>query len=249
MKTPWRWWRERQATDKTCKHLALKTEDITNITDRLVAFVWEDIEKIIDQMSEDLLRPIESIKPIKKNVMKDLLSCEGRRFRCKIDGTLATGIIRVGDECVYLCQNEKNGSHSIDKKGYKYAWCVYSGTEADFAHPNVRVTDFRFIPITAEEIEAYKDWQVGDKIMNGAHLYEVIFRSGELVILKSLNSSVFIGEGEASGNYTCDELYKKGFRLIVDPAPEEEIVEVTMDEIAKLKGVAVERLRMKKEDK
>lgn len=93
--------------------------------------------------------------------MKDLLSCEGRRFRCKIDGTLATGIIRVVDECVYLCQNEKNGFHSIDKKGYKYAWYVYSGTEADFARPNVRVTDFRFIPITAEEIEAYKDWQVG----------------------------------------------------------------------------------------
>lgn len=96
MKTPWRWWRERQATDKTCKHLALMTEDITNITDRLVAFVWEDIEKIIDQ---------------------------------------------------------------------------------------------------------------------------------------------------------CDELYEDGFRLIVDPAPEEEIVEVTMDEIAKLKGVPVERLRVKKEDK
>lgn len=45
------------------------------------------------------------------------------------------------------------------------------------------------------------------------------------------------------------ELYEDGFRLIVDPAPEEEIVEVTMDEIAKLKGVPVERLRMKKEDK
>ncbi len=38
----------------------------SNITDQLVAFVWEDIGKIIDQMSEDLLRPIESIKPIKK---------------------------------------------------------------------------------------------------------------------------------------------------------------------------------------
>ena len=37
----------------------------------------------------------------------------------------------------------------------------YSGTEADFARPNVRVTDFRVIPITAEEIEAYKDWQWG----------------------------------------------------------------------------------------
>lgn len=48
--------------------------------------------------------------------MGNLLSCDGRRFRCKIDGTLATGIIRVVDGCVYLCQNEKNGSHSIDKK-------------------------------------------------------------------------------------------------------------------------------------
>ena len=41
------------------------TEDITNITDRLVAFVREDIEKSIDQMPEDLFRPIESINPIK----------------------------------------------------------------------------------------------------------------------------------------------------------------------------------------
>ena len=222
------------------------TEDITNITDRLVAFVWEDIEKIIDQMSEDLLRPIESIKPIKKNVMKDLLSCEGRRFRCKIDGTLATGIIRVVDECVYLCQNEKNGSHSIDKKGYKYAWCVYSGTEADFARPNVRVTDFRVIPITAEEIEAYKDWQVGDRLRKkdgSSRTIDVIFRFGELIVGK------FIDTRRALTNYTCDGLYEDGFRLIVDPAPEEEIVEVTMDEIAKLKGVAVERLRVKKEDK
>ena len=246
MKTPWRWWRERQATDKTCKHLALMTEDITNITDRLVAFVWEDIEKIIDQMSEDLFRPIESIKPIKKNVMKDLLSCEGRRFRCKIDGTLATGIIRVVDKCVYLCQNEKNGFHSIDKKGYKYAWCVYSGTEADFARPNVRVTDFRVIPITAEEIEAYKDWQVGDRLRKkdgSSRTIDVIFRFGELIVGK------FIDTRRALTNYTCDELYEDGFRLIVDPAPEEEIVEVTMDEIAKLKGVPVERLRVKKEDK
>ncbi|WP_410261270.1 hypothetical protein [Alistipes putredinis] len=59
----------------------------------------------------------------------------------------------------------------------------------------------------------------------------------------------FIDTRRALTNYTCDELYKKGFRLVADPAPKEEIVEVTMDEIAKLKGVPVERLRMKKEDK
>lgn len=95
--------------------------------------------------------------------MKDLLSCEGRRFRCKIDGTLATGIIRVVDKCgIYAKMKKWVSQHR--QKGYKYAWYVYSGTEADFARPNVRVTDFRVIPITAEEIEAYKDWQVGDRL-------------------------------------------------------------------------------------
>ena len=111
---------------------------------------------------------------------------------------------------------------------------------------NVRVTDFRFIPITAEEIEAYKDWQVGDRLRKkdgSSRTIEVIFRFGELIVGK------FIDTRRALTNYTCDELYEDGFRLIVDPAPEEEIVEVTMDEIAKLKGVPVERLRMKKEDK
>lgn len=245
MKIPWRWWREYQATEKTCKHLVLTTEDITNITDRLVAFVREDIGKIIDQMSEDLLRPIESIKPIKKDVMKDLLSCDGRRFRCKIGGTLVAGIIRVVGGCAYLCQNEKNGSHSIDKRGYKYAWCVFSGTEADFAHPDIKVTDFRLIPSTAAEIEAYKDWQVGDRLKRKeehAPNIEVIFRYGELVVGK------FIDTGKALTNYTCDELYKDGLRLAVDPVPEEEIVEVTMDEIAGKMGVPVERLRVKKEE-
>lgn len=64
--------------------------------------------------------------------------------------------------CIYAKMKKWVSQHR--QKGYKYAWCVYSGTEADFAHPNVRVTDFRFIPITAEEIEAYKDWQVGDRL-------------------------------------------------------------------------------------
>lgn len=176
--------------------------------------------------------------------MENLLSCDGRRFRCKIDGTLATGIIRVADGRVYLFQNEKGRPICIDKREYKYAWGVRSGTKADFADPNIMVTDFRLIPITAEEIEAYKDWQVGDRLRKkdgSSRTIEVIFRCRELVVGK------FIDTGRALTNYTCDELYEDGFRLIVDPAPEEEIVEVTMDEIAEKMGVPVERLRVKKE--
>lgn len=239
MKIPWRWWREYQATEKTCKHLVLTTEDITNITDRLVAFVREDIGKIIDQMSEDLLRPIESIKPIKKDVMKDLLSCDGRRFRCKITGTPVEGRVRVEGDRVYLCQNKRDGNDADDKLGYKYSWEVTSGFEQN------HVTEFKILPpCTAEEIEAYKDWQVGDRLRKKDGLprtIEVIFRYGELIVGK------FIDTGRALTNYTCDELYEDGFRLFVDPAPEEEIVEVTMDEIAGKMGVPVERLRVKKE--
>lgn len=232
MKTPWRWWREYQTKKVSAK--------MRNGFDRTT----ESFHCLADAMKE----ATKEYKSLNLNTtMENLLSCDGRRFRCKIDGTLATGIIRVADGRVYLFQNEKGRPICIDKREYKYAWGVRSGTKADFADPNIMVTDFRLIPITAEEIEAYKDWQVGDKIMRGVCLYEVIFRSGELVILKSLNDSIFNQKGEASSNYTCDELYRKGYRLIVDPAPEEEIVEVTMDEIAGKMGVPVERLRVKKE--
>ena len=229
MKTPWRWWREYQAKKVRAK--------MRNCFDRAT----ESFHCLADAMKE----AAKEYKSLNLNTtMGNLLSCDGRRFRCKIDGTLVTGIIRVVGGCAYLCQNEKNGSHSIDKRGYKYAWCVFSGTEADFAHPDIKVTDFRLIPSTAAEIEAYKDWQVGDRLKRKeerAPNIEVIFRYGELVVGK------FIDTGKALTNYTCDELYKDGLRLAVDPVPEEEIVEVTMDEIAEKMGVSVERLRVKKE--
>lgn len=102
--------------------------------------------------------------------------------------------------------------------------------------------------MTAAEIEAYKDWQVGDKINCDGILREVIFRSGELVVCKELNDMGFWKKGYASANYTCDELYNKGYRLVAEPVEEEEVVEVTMDEIAEKMGVPVERLRVKKEE-
>lgn len=171
--------------------------------------------------------------------MVNLLSCDGRRFRCKIKGMPVEGKVRVEGNKVYLCQNRHDGSEADDKLGYKYSWEVTSGLELN------QVTGFKILhPDTAEEIEAYKDWGEGDRLRkkNGSsRTIEVIFRCGELVVGK------FIDTGRALTNYTCDELYEDGYRLIVDPAPEEEIVEVTMDEIAEKMGVPVERLRVKKE--
>ena len=68
--------------------------------------------------------------------------------------------------------------------------------------------------------------------------FEIIFRSGELVIFKK-------SSGKAGSNYTCDELFNDGYRLYIKPEKSEEVVELTLEEIAKLKGIDVKNLRIK----
>lgn len=171
--------------------------------------------------------------------MENLLKCDGRRFRAKIGDVKCDGKIRVENGRVYMCQNVADGTDRCKNKlGYMFAWCIGCGCEKDIE--NNGVTDFRLIGMTAAEIEAYKDWQVGDKVTDVIRVWEVIFRSGELVVCKDK-------DGDATGNYTCNELYRRGFRLVADPEPEDETVELTLDQIAKKVGIPVEKLRIKKE--
>lgn len=178
--------------------------------------------------------------------MENLLKCDGRRFRCKIRETPAEGRIRVENGNVYLCQNKQEGAEVKCRFGYKYSWSISSGSDKMLAYNDV--SDFVLIPSTPDEIESYKDWQVGDKIRCGAKvasltlgLYgEIIFRSGELVVPKF--------NGRTPCLFTCDELYKQGYRLDVEPLPEEEkTVEISMDEIAEKWGISKDQLRIKKE--
>ena len=130
-----------------------------------------------------------------------------------------------------------------DKENYNYirlidedSWFVETGSEYDLL--NNYVINFKLIDMTKEEIENYKDWQVGDKIINRTgNKGEVIFRSGELVVFKYNN-------GNASDTFTTEELYDLSWRLDEKPC-EESIVEMTFEEIAKLKGIPVENLRIK----
>ena len=85
--------------------------------------------------------------------MENLLKCNGRRFRAKIEGVKCYGKIRVEDGLVYLCQNEKDGKSCYNKFGYKYSWVM----------PSSSVSELELYSTTATEIDAYKDWQVGDK--------------------------------------------------------------------------------------
>lgn len=178
--------------------------------------------------------------------MENLLQCDGRRFRCKIGQISVEGRIRVENNNVYLCQNEMDGDEVKDRYDYKCRWCVLSGSNNDLKFNDV--SDFVLIPSTPDEIESYKDWQVGDKVcckegivISPFSLYgEIIFRSGELVVPKFNDRAPYV--------FTCNELYKRGYRLDIEPLSEEEkTVEISMDEIAEKWGISKDQLRIKKE--
>lgn len=80
------------------------------------------------------------------------------------------------------------------------------------------IMDFEIVP---RDPEAYKDWQVGDKVCEDEHrnaCYEVIFRSGELVVFKDWNNW-------ASNPMTCSEAFTRfGMRLVLTDI-EQQIIE------------------------
>ena len=71
------------------------------------------------------------------------------------------------------------------------------------------IMDFEIVP---RDPETYRDWQVGDKVCEDEHrnaCYEVIFRSGELVVFKDWNNW-------ASNPMTCSEAFTRfGMRLVL----------------------------------
>ncbi len=55
---------------------------------------------------------------------------DGMSFTAEIDGTKCSGKISIqGNENIYLCQNEQDGSECDDKKGYKYSWLICYGDD------------------------------------------------------------------------------------------------------------------------
>lgn len=142
----------------------------------------------------------------------DLTKCHGLRFRAKFSGVETEGIVSVLGDRVYLC-------HGREKLGYPDRFnrehlTVLRCTDmkSDF------ITDFEIVP---RDPETYSDWQVGDKTERLVEEYddnkEVIFRSGELVVCKTV-------EGFASPTYLCDELFKAGYHLVLTDI-EKQIIE------------------------
>lgn len=164
--------------------------------------------------------------------MENLFKCNGRRFRAKINGAECVGRIRVEYGRVFL--------DGKDKLGFNYYWGVGDGCEYSLSANNV--TDLQLLGMTATEIDAYKDWQVGDKVsrpdVDGPDVMEVILRNDKVVICEDAE--------ERAAVFTCNELYNEGYRLVADPEPDDDTVELTLDQIADKFGIETDKLRIKK---
>ena len=125
----------------------------------------------------------------------DLSKCNNCRFRAKVDGKEVEGRIAVDGD--YLRFFYDNGD-------------IYS-IHIPFYWEHGKVDYFDDFEIVPRDPETFKDWQVGDRVGDNKHRNasrEVIFRSGELVVMKT-------DANTACSNYTCDELFGCGYRLVL----------------------------------
>ena len=155
------------------------------------------------------------------------------KFRAKIDGKEAIGVIRVEKDIAFLCQNIANGYSCCDKKGYSYSWSVSIG-DSESLKEN-KVTNFFLCP--DNPINAVS---VGDVLLNQSERkHTIIARIGEAVITEC-ESMAYV--------YSINELKNMQFKpfwiqWLSESKPE--IVEYTIEDIAKLTGMPVEKIRIK----
>lgn len=136
-----------------------------------------------------------------------LRKCHGLRFRATIAGEPQEGIIKVTSEGVILCYGEE-GPGYLRTFGRRD---TLSFSEQTFP---ILPSDFEIVP---RDPKTYRDWQVGDEIRAFSGNYKIIFRSGEAVAFKYPNE-------DASNIFTCCELFKSGYRLVLTDI-EQQIIE------------------------
>ena len=129
-----------------------------------------------------------------------MTKCANCRFKARIDGNEDYGRICVENNgLAFLRSDKEDGDIAI----WHVDDPIVEGTLGR------KVMDFEIVP---RDPETYRDWQVGDKVCEDEHrnaCYEVIFRSGELVIFKDWNNW-------ASNPMTCSEAFTRfGMRLVL----------------------------------
>ena len=113
----------------------------------------------------------------------DLLKCHGKSFTCQIYGEPRSGKITVRNDIAYLCQNNNDGEHAVNKWGYYYAWCVQDGSARslernsvtnlvveDYEKPDKLVIDMRAIALEHAKKAFGNDTDNIDAFINGWEL-------------------------------------------------------------------------------
>ena len=164
----------------------------------------------------------------------------GKRFIANIEEVRVQGKVQFENGEFFLCQSKRCGKDCLDKLGYRYSYSVEDGTIDRLLSNNV--TDFKFYPRTAQEIENYKDFQIGDELVpkkNGfSYDREVIAIIGdEIVITKDKDGSDYLKMN------TKDKLHNQGWRLKCTPE-EESIVELSIAEVATKLGIDTKTLKI-----
>lgn len=142
----------------------------------------------------------------------DLTKCNNCRYKVKIDGDDDYGRICIenADSGLAFLRSDVEG-------GYIATWhCDVPGIDGCSGR---KVTDFEIVP---RDPETYRDWQVGDLIgcldeegdmdIMADHLCRIIFRSGELVAVAENYSE---DSADINGCYTCSQLLREGWRLVL----------------------------------
>lgn len=171
------------------------------------------------------------MKLTKKNQL-----CHGMIVKCKIEGEqIDDARISIDSKGqTYICQNKKDGTDAPNKLEYKYSWIFTHDGKSGWLQ---YVTDLESIKKT------FKDLEWGDYILMNGKKKKVLGRLCDLVFLSS-------PEGEDNWDsevdkypYTWQELLRHDTAIIEEPV--EQIVELTLQEIADMKGIPVENLRIK----
>ena len=142
----------------------------------------------------------------------DLTKCRNERARIRYRYGFDES--SVYDATGYIEQVKDGWVHLVDDEDEGFIPLWHDGKIDE------NIMTFEIMP---RDPETYKDWQVGDRVTcpdekwNDSAYKEIIFRSGELVICKD-------GNGDISGGYTCGQLHRLGYRLVLTDI-EKQIIE------------------------
>lgn len=170
-----------------------------------------------------------------KTPCKCLVKFEGKK--------LSPGVIIKENELYYIFQDVWVGYRPTRTEsqqfGFKYSFCCYDGLITE----RLEYLEYNG-PIN---IENYKDFQIGDVLENGDS-------DSKILVLDKKDDYLIVGSLDELPNNdfgfvfisTNDVLLEKGYKLVVEePVEEPPIVEMTMEEVAKVVGIPVEQLKIK----